>query len=103
MLKTLESIPLNRNSVSESFTVKGKGNLSIQSVVSNLVGTPTYTLEVSNDDDNFVEFDPLSTNVSFEDSIEIDSSVVPWIHMRARIDALSTDGGSVIFKINFNG
>lgn len=101
MVKTLEAIPLNRNGVTESFTVKSKGHFSIQSIVSNLVGAPTYTLEVSNDDENFTEFDDLSTGILFADSIQIDSSVVPWINMRIRVDALSTDNGSATFKVNF--
>ena len=98
-----ESLSLKTSQKTEEVGINGSGPLSIQPVVQNLCGTPTYTLEASNDKENFVCYDLLSTNVPFTYSLQINYEKIPWKYFRISINSKLGDSGSVVFIFNYQG
>lgn len=86
--------------------LEGAGPISIQPVLTGLIGNPTYTVQVSNDGENFVEYHKLAKNVAIDSPIWITYSIIPWSHLRIVIDSSGPDAGIVRFKLflyNYNG
>lgn len=100
---TAGPLDLKTSQKSESVLIDGSGPLSIQPVTNNLCGAPTYTVEASNDKENFVSYHVLSTNTSIEDSIQINYKKIPWMYMRISITSVSGDSGIANFLFNYNG
>ena len=98
----LGTLNLKTSQKSSEVLIDGSGPLSIQPVTSNLCGSPTYTLEASNDKLNFVCYDDLSTDVSLEDSIQINYDKIPWKYLRISITSRLGDSGSVKFLFNYD-
>lgn len=78
--------------------IEGRGPISIQPVLTTLVGLPTYTVEVSNDNENFICYHTSATDVAIEDSIWIAYDNIPWQYLRF---VLTSNGatGVVRFKL----
>lgn len=101
--RTTDPIELKTSQTTGEVFVNCSGPISIQPVVDNLCGSPTYTLEVSNDKSNFVAYDPLSTGISLEDQIQIDYAKIPWLYMRVSVTAALGDSGTASFIFIYNG
>jgi hypothetical protein len=81
-------VPLNR-----------RGPISIQPVLVALTGTPTYTVEVSNDGTDYVEYHPTATNIDIDCSIWIAYDIIPWAFLRFVITSGGATG-TVRFKLS---
>lgn len=99
---TTNEIDLKTSQVTEAVLIDGGGQLSIQPIVSNLCGAPTWTLEVSNvkDDESFVKYDVTTTGILFTKTIQSDYLVFPWKYLRLSCTSRIGDSGLVIFHIN---
>ena len=82
------------------------GPTSIQPIVTNLVGgTPTYTLEVSNEEGGTVEsgtyncFNRITTNLDIDTPIQIAYGNLPWKYMRLKVTTGPGITGNVQFLI----
>ncbi len=97
--KVLGPYDLKTSIKSDPVLIDGSGPLSIQPVAQNVCGTPTYTLEVSNDKDenSFVVYDSLSTNVLFGKSLQIDYEKMPWRYIRISTNSRLGDSGEATF------
>ena len=96
-------IDLKNSQKTEPVLVSGVAQFSIQPVVSNLCGSPTYTLEVSNlkDDGTFIPYDITTTDITFDKSIQSDYDRFPWKYLRLSCNSDGrTDSGLVIFHIS---
>lgn len=60
-------------------------------------GDPTYTIEVSNDNLTWFEYNNLSTDVSVNDAV--DDNHLAWIYMRVVYDAKTETTGTVEFEL----
>lgn len=100
---TLGPFDLKTSEKSDSVLINGSGPLSIQPIVTNLCGSPTYTVEASNDKVNFLPYDPLSTDVSLEDSIQINYEKISWKYMRISITSVPGASGQANFIFAYNG
>lgn len=56
-----------------------------------------YTIEVSNDNVNWFEYNNLSTDVSIEDAV--DDIHLAWVYMRIVYDAKTESTGTVQFEL----
>jgi len=101
--KTVGPLDLKTSQKSDTVLIDSTGPISIQPVVENLCGSPAYTLESSNDKENFVAYDPLSTDVSLEDSIQINYEKIPWKYMRISVASRTGDSGLASFIFVYNG
>ena len=90
--------------ISSIIKIDGHAPLSIQAILTNVVGSPTYTLEVSNDLDTntFKKYDPLSNNIDITDAIVITYDVVPWKYLRLVVTPDVGDVGLIYFNIFVN-
>jgi hypothetical protein len=61
------------------------------------VGDPTYTIEVSNDDTTWFEYNNLSTNVSVDDAV--DDNHLAWVYMRVVYNAGTETTGTIEFEL----
>jgi len=59
--------------------------------------TSTYTIEVSNDDVNWFEYNNLSTDVSIIDAV--DDTHLAWIYIRIVYDAKTESTGTIEFEL----
>jgi hypothetical protein len=59
--------------------------------------TPTYTIEVSNDNTNWFEYNNLSTDVLIEDAV--DDNHLAWIYIRIVYDAKTESTGTIEFEL----
>jgi hypothetical protein len=77
------------------------GPISIQPIITGLtiVGTPTYTLMVSNDSVNYVDYNKLSTNVDVSKSVQINYQDFPWKFIKITINIDVGDLGRLEFLI----
>jgi hypothetical protein len=111
-----EDIDLKTSFKTEGINILKGGVMTIQPIpVENVCGTPTYTIQVSNDkgtddrttdredDGRYVNLSPLSTNVSFEDAIQINYNPFPWRRMRICTNSKQGDSGKVNFIIMIAG
>ena len=101
-LQTTSTLNLRSGSkISSAITLDGKGPLSIQPILTNVEGSPTYTVEVSNDSDvnTFTPYNTLSTNVDITDSIIITYNGIPWNYMRFVVTSTLTDVGTIVFNV----
>lgn len=57
----------------------------------------TWTIEVSNDDVNWFEYNNLSTGVAIVDAV--DDNHLAWIYMRIVYDAVTETTGTVSFEL----
>ena len=98
-LNPVGPLDLKTSQKSSEVLIDGSGPLSIQPVAQNVCGTPTYTLEVSNDKDEniFFVYDGLLINVLFGKSLQIDYEKIPWKYMRISISSKVGDSGIVTF------
>lgn len=111
-LDRLDSIDLSSNSFSERIDLEGVNVLSIHPIVKNLLGSPTYTIEVSNDDgnsdviptledqENYFVMSPSLSNLNIQSTINIDLTLIAWRYMRIKINSSINDSGIVEFNIN---
>lgn len=81
--------------------ISGTGPLSIQPIRSNITGSPTYTLEVSNSKelDTFVTYNVLAEDVDIANSIQINHEIIPWKYIRLLTTAGVGGGGTVYFNV----
>lgn len=91
-------LDLSINSSTSPIRVIG-GPISIQPVAEDLVGSPTYTLEVSNDEVNFSCFHRISSNLTVDTPIVIAEGHMPWRNMRLTVATDVGVTGYVRFKI----
>ncbi len=89
---------LSADGYTNNYHIHGARPFSIQPTVESLAGNPTYTLEVSNDGINFIEFDKTTTKLDMTDQIQSNYSVFPWEYFRLAITS-NAGSGTVIFKI----
>lgn len=97
-IKESDILDLSINSSTSPISVVG-GPISIQPVVENLVGVPTYTLEVSNDEVNFSCFHRISTNLTVDTPIVIQEGSLPWAFLRLTVTTDVGVTGYVRFKV----
>ena len=100
---TTDQIDLKTSQVTEEILINGAGPFSIQPVVSNLCGSPTYTLEVSNvdDEDSFRPYGASASGKDLTDNIQSDYEKFPWKYIRLScVNTGPTDSGLVIFHIS---
>lgn len=77
------------------------GPISIQPILDSITGSPTYTVEVSNDGLNFTSYTASSRNVSIVNSVEITYEKIPWKFIRVTVSPSGT--GYVYFYISQGG
>lgn len=83
---------------SESLESCYKYEWSVAPIQSGLsVGDPIYTIEVSNDDTNWFEYNSLSTDVSVDDAV--DDIHLAWIYMRIVYNAGTETTGTIEFEL----
>ena len=83
---------------SESLKSWYKYEWSLAPIITGLSGaTPTYTIEVSNDNVNWFEYNNLSTDVSIVDAV--DDNHLAWIFMRIVYDKGTESTGTVEFEL----
>jgi hypothetical protein len=75
------------------------GQMSIQPILSSVIGDPTYTVEMSNDGSNFVCYTRASTNVAIAKSIEITHGSIPWKYIRFSVTPVGGSTGYVYFNV----
>jgi hypothetical protein len=85
--------------------IAGKGPISIQPIVTNLCGAPTYSVEVSNDDaeGDYVTLDSTLCDLLLTKGVQIESQPLPWKFLRISTSSLEGDSGFVIFKLCLYG
>ena len=105
-MKESDSNTLDLSVDSETLRIFVEGGpTSIQPIIENLVGNPTYTLEVSNDDSDTAEggtytcFNRTTTNIAIDTPIQIAYGYLPWKYMRLKVTTDVGVTGSVKFKI----
>lgn len=82
---------------SESLQNCFKYDWSLAPVQAGLTTTaPTYTIEVSNDDTNWFDYNNLSTDVAIEDAV--DDNHLAWIYIRIVYNAKTESTGTVEFE-----
>jgi hypothetical protein len=105
-MKVYDSNTLDLSVTSSTFRMQVLGGpISIQPIIENLVGLPTYSLEVSNDKQNantgsFACFSRITTNLNIEDLIQIADGQVPWEYIRLTVTTVSGASGNVSFKVS---
>jgi hypothetical protein len=83
---------------SESIQSCYKYQWSLAPIINGLTaGDPTYTIEVSNDNLTWFEYNNLSTDVSVNDAV--DDNHLAWIYMRVVYDAKTETTGTVEFEL----
>ena len=102
-LDNVGPLDLKTSQKSSEVFINSSGPLSIQPVVNNLCGAPTYTLEVSNDKINFLNYSDESTDLSLEDAIQINYIKIPWQYMRISVSSVLGDSGIANFIFSYNG
>ena len=60
-------------------------------------GNPKYTIEVSNDDINWFEYNNLSTDVSIDDAV--DDNHLSWVYMRIVYSGTGVSAGTIEFEL----
>lgn len=85
--------------------IAGKGPISIQPIATNVCGSPTYSIEVSNDDaeGEYVTLDSTLCGLLFTKGVQIDSKPLPWKYLRFSTSSIEGDSGSVFFKLCLYG
>jgi hypothetical protein len=78
--------------------INGNGPISIQPVLTSLTGAPTYTVEVSNDGENYTCYDASAEDVAIATPIWIAYDVIPWQYLRFTITSNGATG-IVRFKL----
>ena len=84
--------------VSQSIRSCYKYEWSIAPITAGLTSAKgEYTVEVSNDNVNWFEYNNLSTDVSIEDAV--DDIHLAWVYMRIVYDAKTESTGTVQFEL----
>jgi len=81
---------------SESLELCFNSGWSLTPVSSGLGGSPTYTLEVSNDNTNWFSYEEASEDVSIEDGL--DDTHQAFLYARINYDAFNNNTGTVSFQ-----
>lgn len=93
---TLHDATLSENS--ESIKLEYDYTWSIQPIPDTIVGTsPLYSIEVSNDDTTWVDYDAASTDLDIVNSVDDDR--LAFKYMRIAHDANGVTSGDVTYKI----
>lgn len=101
---TRTSIPLDVSVSSSTESIEIiDGPMSIQPVLDQVTGNPTYTVEVSNDGANFVSYTRSSTNVAVTKSIEITYGEIPWEFVRLSVTPGGGSTGNIYFYVTQGG
>lgn len=102
-VKTLGPIVLGTSQETDAIVIDGSGPLSVQPVLFNNIGSSTYTIQVSNDKENYTDYNSMSTDVSVEDSVQIHYSQIPWKYMRMSVSSKDGDSGQLTFVVSHSG
>ncbi len=111
---TFDSVDIRTSGVTEELKLRGSGPYSIQPIIVNTIqGSPTYTVQVSNGRDldkkdesgetpnDFVDYHPNSTDIHFDDSVQINVQKLPWQYLRIKVNAIGSDRGVVKFNLSY--
>ena len=100
--KTFNKVDLKTSTKTEGLSLNNKGPVVIQPILTNLMGSPKYTIEVSIDDDNegqYVEYDASTTDVDITSAVQINNTVFVWSYLRISVSCSDGDSGNVIFML----
>jgi hypothetical protein len=76
-----ENIDLSLDQTTDSQSLCGSYQWSINATSGDVVGVPTYTIEVSNDDSTWYEYNNDSTNVAFTDAVDDNHFAFKYIRL----------------------
>lgn len=91
-------VDVSTSSYTNSVDILG-APMSIQPVTENIIGNPTYTLEVSSDGVNFLSYTRSSTKVDVSKALEITHGDIPWKFLRMLVEPGGVSSGSIYFVV----